>query len=560
MLNMVHPWKHPKSGIYYLRKAIPEDLRDAFGKHEFKISLKTRTPSEAKALFAIELARVETLIATQRGLKVRPAISKRQAMMLARDWLQDALNQDLIAREKREYPETESRLSAKETSYTDEEDSSDLAYDLELSFLDESHNSKDKELWVAVDIQEALEKRGLIAPDKKSDEYKDLLDAFHIAKTKYYQTLQKRAMHGWAQFKLDPIFPDFDEPFEIAPGTASAPLKASSGVTLGTLFDKWKAENAPTQKTEEDYRSTIEKFEVLNGTPAIDKIDKAMVRAFKEFLMNKGNSPDTINKKINALSAVLGYASNNGYITENPTVGMRIKKKPHAQEGRKPFSNEDLKQIFQSEIFTKKTRPRGGAGEAAYWLPLLAYYTGARLEEIGQLHAEDIQEHNGVHYMEITDLGSGSSNVSKKSVKTKTSRRIVPLHNDLIDLGFISYTRAQKGKQLFPDLKPNRHGQKTQYWSKWWGRYRKETLGITDPDKVFHSFRHTFIQKLRAVVTEDAHLRALTGHTDPSKDAHLGYGLWSSPRGQQYPYAPDTLYRAICQLDGIPRSVIEISG
>ncbi|MGA7326889.1 MAG: hypothetical protein WBX25_20965 [Rhodomicrobium sp.] len=40
--------------------------------------------------------------------------------------------------------------------------------------------------------------------------------------------------------------------------------------------------------------------------------------------------------------------------------------------------------IFSFPIFTKGERPKGGGGEAAKWLPLLAAFTGARLEELGQ--------------------------------------------------------------------------------------------------------------------------------------------------------------------------------
>jgi hypothetical protein len=45
---MARPWKHPKSGIYWLRKGVPADLRVALGKREEKFGLGTRDPSEAK--------------------------------------------------------------------------------------------------------------------------------------------------------------------------------------------------------------------------------------------------------------------------------------------------------------------------------------------------------------------------------------------------------------------------------------------------------------------------------------------------------------------------------
>jgi hypothetical protein len=51
-LAMARPWKHPKTGIYWLRKGVPNDLRTAVGKREEKFTLKTRDPAEAKRLHA----------------------------------------------------------------------------------------------------------------------------------------------------------------------------------------------------------------------------------------------------------------------------------------------------------------------------------------------------------------------------------------------------------------------------------------------------------------------------------------------------------------------------
>src|ERR1051325_3716691 len=47
-LRMARPWNHPKTGIYWLRKRVPQDLRPVLGKREEKRSLQTRDASEAK--------------------------------------------------------------------------------------------------------------------------------------------------------------------------------------------------------------------------------------------------------------------------------------------------------------------------------------------------------------------------------------------------------------------------------------------------------------------------------------------------------------------------------
>ncbi|MGO9238438.1 MAG: DUF6538 domain-containing protein [Methylocella sp.] len=58
-LAMARPWKHPKTGIYWLRKRVPDDLRPILGKREEKRSLGTRDSAEAKRLHAQALAELE---------------------------------------------------------------------------------------------------------------------------------------------------------------------------------------------------------------------------------------------------------------------------------------------------------------------------------------------------------------------------------------------------------------------------------------------------------------------------------------------------------------------
>jgi integrase len=59
-LPMARPSKHPKTGIYWLRKRVPDDLRSIVGKAEHKRSLKTKDPVEAKRLHAVALAELES--------------------------------------------------------------------------------------------------------------------------------------------------------------------------------------------------------------------------------------------------------------------------------------------------------------------------------------------------------------------------------------------------------------------------------------------------------------------------------------------------------------------
>jgi integrase len=66
-------------------------------------------------------------------------------------------------------------------------------------------------------------------------------------------------------------------------------------------------------------------------------------------------------------------------------------------------------------------------------------------------------------------------------------------------------------ERLFPELRQDNKGVLTGNFSKWFGRYLRESVGIKDRRKTFHSFRHTFKDVCReAEVSQEVH-DALTG-------------------------------------------------
>jgi integrase len=113
-----------------------------------------------------------------------------------------------------------------------------------------------------------------------------------------------------------------------------------------------------------------------------------------------------------------------------------------------------------------------------------------------------------------------------KTLKTKSSARMVPLHPELERLGFVQYVEAVKNERgadgwLFVDVSPQA-GEGAKAWGKWFGRYLRET-GITDKRKVFHSLRHNFKDALRAGgVPEDLN-DSLCGHSN-GRSVGRGYG------------------------------------
>ncbi len=152
-----------------------------------------------------------------------------------------------------------------------------------------------------------------------------------------------------------------------------------------------------------------------------------------------------------------------------------------------------------------------------FWLPLLALFTGARMEEMCQLRASQVNQVDGVWCLNI------AQEYPDQSVKTAEDR-IVPLHPFRIDqLGFHHYALSRAPEdRIFPDLKRVNDR---------WGHYAsrdfrtfKKACGIDAPKntKVFHSFRHNVETILQDLEVDQKYINQLTGHAEKGESARYG--------------------------------------
>jgi hypothetical protein len=75
--------------------------------------------------------------------------------------------------------------------------------------------------------------------------------------------------------------------------------------------------------------------------------------------------------------------------------------------------------------------------------------------------------------------------------------------------------RKRDGDQtwLFSAVAPDQ-GRALSAWGKWWSRYLRQTVGIVDADRVFHSFRHGFQDALRRATPDEELRDALSGRSN----------------------------------------------
>ena len=106
-------------------------------------------------------------------------------------------------------------------------------------------------------------------------------------------------------------------------------------------------------------------------------------------------------------------------------------------------------------------------------------------------------------------------------MKTQSSRRIVPIHDLLIDLGFVDFIKLLKKdperKRIFEELQ-YREGTYSRSISRFWNRRYLELLGIKNEKNGFHSLRHTVIDHLKQQGVEPHFINELVGHSQGNID------------------------------------------
>jgi len=227
-------------------------------------------------------------------------------------------------------------------------------------------------------------------------------------------------------------------------------------------------------------------------------------------------SPETINKYISSLTAFMSWAETEGHITHSPARGLRLPKRAIQDRTirRRPFTNEELRRIFSSPPFDEQSEPHSDL----YWIPLIGLYTGMRLNEICQLRPKDILQINDVWAFNVSDEAVW------QKLKNASSRRAVPIHSDLLERGIAAFARSrQSHERLFHELTLPKSGFLSDCFSKKFNR-RLRATGFDTKETVFHSFRHTFRDALRAAEVPTAVAKALGGWSDSSISEGYGSG------------------------------------
>ena len=533
---------------YCFRMKVPQELQLYFGKKELRYSLKTGYLGAAKCKARILAGQVLLIFRTLRkGNDALKDLPDEKIQKIVSEYF----NRSIKQLEDRWYSDHTRFLTVDDfQNYVNDLDGikSDIVVDLALK------NYSDVEKIVA----DLLKENGVSGIDKNSVTYKKLCRG--ILKSRLSEIdIEKKQMLG--DYSDNPLDLKGNEQSGNVPVSEQADDSGEPVMDLKTLIDehlKEKEIEKCAEGTLKEYRNSYRLLTAIIGQDtSIRQINHKAMQEFKSGLMNMPKcvfnssqyagkelteilkvkntntiSIPTVNLHIVRVQALFEYATIHEYIDRNPAKGLKIKQQQRPQNQRNIFEVDELKTLFSAENFLAIRNPK----PYQFWVPVLGLYTGCRIEEICQLHLTDIQQTNGIWYLDINDNGDD------KKLKNTASIRVVPLHPFIVESlnfpAFVERLRLKQEKRLFPELN-NEKTKYSHYPSRWFSTY-KQGLGIDSSKKVFHSFRHTISDNLKQQMVTDSIIDELTGHA--IKGESMGrYGK---------PYQVETLYKeAVLKLD-----------
>ena len=480
---------HRRGSTYYFRRRVPKALRHAFPFGAWAESLHTTDFEEAKRLIrqrSVEIdARIKAAEA-QANAAAPPPLRPDEASTLAAGWLKELLDAD-----------AEWRL----TSGPEWLRNQDTVL-LEKATAARCQLANGNWRCLGKDADELLTKAGRFYG--KDDPSRRLMAGELLqAQVTYYDAVEARQRGEVVKAPAAP------------PTALTAPPASPSGRTVGDLITAYTASQADNHGPDwvtKRYGHIFKALrELLQEDRTVASLTRAEGRTIQSFLRSlprhagklypkaslreaaaaaerdgaEGLAPKTVASYLQNLNAMMNWAVAEEWIDRNPFSGLVGK--AEARTERRSYTADELRKLFASLLPERDLTPWH------WWLPALGLYTGARLNELAQLRVEDVVDVDGVACIRISPYTADGVRAGDKRLKTSSSKRVVPLHTELLDAGFVDWARSRGKPQdrIFYELPQDATGSYSRSATRWF-RKQLEDAGLKIPGLVFHSLRHTF--------------------------------------------------------------------
>ncbi|UWU65549.1 site-specific integrase [Bradyrhizobium sp. NC92] len=525
MEDVPHPRLHKRKNTYYLRASYPADLQHLFkGKERWK-SLGTSDYREAvrrvRAASSAFDAEMDRLRATDVGPPAN--LSQQEIVRLCGKAYEFAIRQ----------------WGARPGG--------PVIYEKFIDKMVRTESPTELEAEIGPHLAELLSRSstvGKIDEDTRARFLPALRDTIRDAAT----TLLRRANNDYG---TDHLVQRFGEALK----------RPAGGLSLRQLMDDYLADPSVTrgEKTLLSYRIVFDAIEELVGPDKlvrdVIRADCKRVRSLLQTIPKNARkvypgkslqeaarlakidgkplmSVGTINSYLINLSSLFNWAVKEEHADRNPAADLQLADPVKDKNKRKPVPLGDLPKLFQMPLYTGCVDDENGYAKSGpnhprrgrFWVPLLALFHGLRQGEACQLHKTDVRQVGNVWCLMLSEGDPAEMEVEdRKRIKTEAGERFVPLHAELIAMGFLDFVRSCNGVRLFPELERDSYGYFSTM-SKWFGRFLAKA-GVKQPRVTFHSLRHNYRDALsRARLSRDV-IRALGGWASDGVDDDYGGDL-----------------------------------
>lgn len=516
-------------GTYYVRVAVPRDVKATIGKGELWESLKTSNFHDAKKSAPPVIAKFKRQIDTARR-GTTGQIQTTPARIALANWAHKIMQTPPTDGELVTDWSVTQRIQALENAIADEN-----GY-LEIDGFDENLAKLLTENGCKVGVDDPI-----IGMMRQEAALTLLYGARYVEQARLVNVRLRFAEQAAAA------------PVETIGAIVAKPSvdRPTPSLTLSALFEEWIANRKPAEKEvgrlRHQSRRLIEtvgdipanylgKKEIAEFMSLVPKMPgrkrpaelnalpmRELVARFEEMnadLIEAGKEPmptltkTTVEEWFASYKRMFSYGEAMDHLDRNPFNAIKslvVNGAPSIK--RRAFTDEEITRIFTAPLFNgydaeASTRFREIAGatitkDAKYWLPILSLWHGGRLAEFAAMPLADVkQSKKGTWYFDLTE----------RDVKTETSKRQIPLHPHMIEMGFLDYLAGLKGETwLFPELDhETRHGAGHRF-SKWWGEWM-DCHGMSDPTLAHHSWRHSWKRRARESSVKKEMHDVISGH------------------------------------------------